>query len=101
MALNDDFSDWDGIEDDFLDNYDEEELLEDAFNNSYDILTNKATYEDLIAEGLKNNAGVVAFAHDVTDEPIVEDYQHIIDYFTDLEEYEKCAILHKIMIGLT
>ena len=60
---------------------------------SYYVITNQVGYEQLLNRELK-----VTLIFDPTQE-VIEDYQHIFDelieYFEDLEEYEKCArLLH-------
>ena len=60
---------------------------------SYYAITNQGGYQQLLNRDLK-----VTLIFDPTQE-VIEDYQNIfdelIDYFEDLEEYEKCAhLLH-------
>ena len=52
-------------------------IVEQAFENSYMVLTKKASFEDLL---------------DVNEDV----YNDTIYYYEDLEEYEKCAELLKI-----
>ena len=58
---------------------------------SYYVITNQVGYEQLLNRDLK-----VTLIFDPTQE-VIEDYQDIFDelieYFEDLEEYEKCATL--------
>ena len=66
--------------------------------NSYKLLTGKASYEDL----LEDDSNPPAFIFNPT-KPVVsmEDdvYDVLMEYFVDLEDYEKCAELkeHKIL----
>lgn len=66
--------------------------------NSYKLLTGKASYEEL----LEDDSNPPAFIFNPT-KPVVsmEDdvYDVLMEYFVDLEDYEKCAELkeHKIL----
>jgi hypothetical protein len=58
-----------------------------AMINSYNLLTNKATMDDII------ESDIIVFGHN-PDVPIDEEYfQLIIEYFRDHEMYEICAEL--------
>jgi hypothetical protein len=41
--------------------------------------------------------GYTTVAHDVDGGPTKSDLENIIIYFQEREEYEKCAVLHKML----
>jgi hypothetical protein len=55
--------------------------------NSFNVLTEKATIEQVISSGL------AYFAHAPDEESVVESIEFMIFYFKDIEMYEKCAEL--------
>lgn len=58
-----------------------------AMINSYNLLTNRATMEDII------ESDIIVFGHN-PDEPLDEEYfKKIIEYFQDNEMYEICSEL--------
>lgn len=73
----------------------ENELLDEAVNNSYDIVTNKTTLGDLLLS--KEDGEHTAIAHDMEDGWTNDDLEIFIAYFEHKEEYEKCAVLQKIL----
>lgn len=75
----------------------EEELIALAFNNSYSIITKEVTFDELIIRNEGSIDGVTTVAHDIESGPTNNDLENIIIYFQEREEYEKCAVLHKIL----
>jgi len=75
----------------------EDELFDQAFNNSYSIITREITFDELLIRNNGSIDGVTTVAHDVEDGPSKEDLENIILYFQEKEEYEKCAVLHKML----
>ena len=75
----------------------EERMLDMAFNNSYRIITSKITFSDLIELSASENSNYTAVAHNIDDGPTDSDLENIIIYFQEKEEYEKCAVLHKML----
>ncbi len=73
----------------------QKDLLDEAVNNSYDIVTEKTTLADLLLE--RENGDYTAIAHDMEDGWTNDDLEIFIAYFENKEEYEKCAILKKIL----
>jgi len=70
-------------------------LVEQAFENSYLILTKKNSFEDLLEK--KTEYGIKAIMiYDPAEGPDEDVYDDMIYYYEDLEEYEKCAELLKI-----
>ncbi len=67
--------------------------MENAMNNSYDLLTNNKSIEQLIVE---NGISDLVFAHNVETEPTKEDIENMLHYFKESEDYEKCVVLSNI-----
>tara|TARA_R110000744_G_scaffold53960_3_gene114886 strand:- start:2389 stop:2688 length:300 start_codon:yes stop_codon:yes gene_type:complete len=73
----------------------ERALLDEAVNNSYDIVTKKTTLADLLLA--REDGEYTAIAHDMDDGYTNDDIEIFITYFEDKEEYEKCLVLQKIL----
>lgn len=73
----------------------EDNIIEEAFNNSYDLLMNKYEFEDLLADDMKQKKAT-ALAHDPSNVE-AQSYMDVIRFFTYTEEYEKCSELKKVM----
>lgn len=68
-----------------------EEKLHQAMMNSFNLITNKITYNDLF------DLGKFYLVH-IPDEPVtIYDLDIMIDYFEELEMYENCAELKKLL----
>lgn len=76
---------------------DADELVAQAFNNSYDMITGSSNIEDIIINDNKNGNVITMLAHDIDEDPTNEDLEAIIKYFEKTEEYEKCAVLQKLI----
>lgn len=98
----DDFEDMDGAFDDGLSDLErlelEEEILCKAFNNSYNIITRSVTFDELLEMNHTTEEGYTALAHDIDSGPTKSDLENIIIYFQEREEYEKCAVIHKMLV---
>lgn len=70
-------------------NYYNEEELEWAMYNSYDIIINKIDIREMVTSDISY------FIHDVNDVVTVDIIDILIAYFEYLEEYEMCAKLLK------
>tara|TARA_R110001583_G_scaffold749_5_gene6889 strand:+ start:4673 stop:4984 length:312 start_codon:yes stop_codon:yes gene_type:complete len=69
-------------------------IVEQAFENSYRVLTKKVSFEDLLDAKEKYGVkGIMIF--DPNDDLDQDVYDDIIYYYEDLEDYEKCAELLK------
>ena len=77
----------------------ERRLLEIAYYNSYDLLTNKVAYEDISASNQTPGLGPL-LAHDPHEGPTREDVKDMIEYFVGFEEYEMCHELQKVLSRL-
>lgn len=94
MAEEDEESIFDGLND--IEKIQKEnELLDEAINNSFDIVTNKTTLADLLIA--REDGDYTALAHDMDDGWTNSDLEIFIAYFEHKEEYEKCATLKKIL----
>jgi hypothetical protein len=69
------------------------EKLHVAMINSYDVIVNNLSPEGIIVE----QNGIGLFAHDF-DRPLEKyDVSSLIDYFVEIEEYERCVKLDCIL----
>lgn len=73
----------------------EQELLENAYNNSYLMLTNKVTM-DYVLDASESEYGFV-MAHNSHIGPTKVELENMILFFIETEEYEKCADLKKML----
>jgi hypothetical protein len=71
-------------------------IVDRAFYNSYRIITDKISFEDLLDED-HNMGNSTLLTYDPEEILTVKIIQDIIDYYIDLEEYEMCAELKKVM----
>ena len=74
-------------------------LLETAYENSYLVLTNQITFEDLLGKKFKHGHEAV-MAFDPDNGPRLEELENMIAFYVESEEYERCArirdVLHKL-----
>ena len=74
------------------------EMYEEAMNNAYDIITKKKTVDDIYFNLEDEDYEAYYLPFDPTSEdgrtPDIIDM--VIEYYTIIEEYEKCAELAKI-----
>ena len=70
----------------------ERKLLDTAFRNSYQIITGKISFENIIEE-----TGSFLIAHNPQSKIKRDDLINMIDYFIETEEYEKCGIIRDII----
>ena len=73
----------------------EDEMLAFAYNNSYMMLTNKVTM-DYVLDASESEFGFV-MAHNSHMGPTKMEYENMILFFIETEEYEKCAKLKVIL----
>tara|TARA_B100000902_G_scaffold399689_1_gene471842 strand:- start:3917 stop:4300 length:384 start_codon:yes stop_codon:yes gene_type:complete len=64
----------------------EYELLNRAFLNSFEILTKRKTMRDIVKE-----SGGLLLSHDPYKDLTPKDLVNMMDYFIEIEDYEKCA----------
>jgi len=79
-----------------IENMTDREKLHIAMINSYDIIVNNLSPEGIIVE----QNGIGLFAHDF-ERPLEKyDISSLIDYFVEIEEYERCVKLNCILMSL-
>jgi hypothetical protein len=71
-------------------------IMDTAFKNSYLVLTNQITFDELIATKFDIGHEAV-MAYDPEQGPTYEQLDNMIHHFIDHEEYEKCAKIQKII----
>tara|TARA_B100000497_G_C7487804_1_gene298870 strand:+ start:129 stop:455 length:327 start_codon:yes stop_codon:yes gene_type:complete len=71
-------------------------MLDTAYNNSYLVLTNQISFEDLLTERF-TKGGEAVMAFDPTEGPLQEELENMISYYIQEEAYEKCAKLQKLI----
>lgn len=75
-------------------------IMDEAFENSYRIVTKKMTFNELMEKRnriMNPESSHTILIYDPTEEPDVEVLEDLIWHFEDREEYEKCAELKKIL----
>ena len=73
-------------------------IMDQAFENSYKIITKRMTFEELAKKKiLPELESHTILVYDPTEEPDTEVLEDLILHFEDREEYEKCAELKKIL----
>lgn len=75
----------------------EKRIVEDAFENSYRVITNETTFEDLMDEMIIGKLHSALMAHNPDESPKQETLENMILHFgsDEYEEYEKCARLKR------
>jgi len=73
-----------------------------AMENAYDFITGKTTLEDIVEHGEigYNNSYILPFNPEVSDGRDESTIDIVIEHFSSLEEYEKCAELLKYRVGI-
>jgi hypothetical protein len=79
-----------------FENMSDDEKLHLAMINSYDVIVNNMPPEGIIVE----QNGIGLFAHDFERPLEKHDVSSIIDYFVEIEEYERCVRLDCILRSL-
>ena len=77
----------------------ERKLMELAFENSYQVLTNQISFEELMSYNHKKGKSAI-LAHDPHEGVTSIEYSAILGYFEEREEYEKCAELQTCQAGV-
>ncbi len=73
----------------------EEELIEDCIYNTYMMLTNQMTMDELFE---RENPWLLYIPDNSNKEKILQARQACLDFFIEREEYEKCQDLMEINI---
>jgi hypothetical protein len=97
MELPDDFfenSDYNDLSDHEKDMV-EKKIIEDAFENSYRVITKKTTFDDLMDSVSTGNLSSALMAHNPEENPKKEILENMILHFSseEYEEYDKCVEL--------
>ena len=71
-------------------------LLDQAYNNSWLILSGQITFEELLENDFKSGKEFI-LSFDPDNGPKEEELENMIEYYIDIEQYEKCAKLQKIL----
>lgn len=66
-----------------------EQMIHISMINSYNVITNKATLEEV------TNSGIGIFCHSPEEKDGMDSIEFMIRYFKNLEMYEKCSDLKK------
>lgn len=70
----------------------ENHILATAFRNSYQIVTGKQSFEDLLGEN-----GSILVAHDLDNGPDTHDLNSLLYFLEDEEEFEKCVEIRDLI----
>ena len=74
----------------------ERRLLESAYENSFQVLTDEMTFDELLED--KTKFGLTALlAFDPTEGIRKHELENMIEHYVVEEKYERCAILKKIL----
>tara|TARA_R110002012_G_scaffold3265_1_gene15208 strand:+ start:1567 stop:1875 length:309 start_codon:yes stop_codon:yes gene_type:complete len=71
-------------------------LLDTAYENSFLVLTNQITFEDLLVNKFKHGHEAV-LAFDPDNGPKLSEFENMLAYYIDIEEYERCAKIRDLM----
>lgn len=71
-------------------------ILDTAYNNAWMLLTGEITFDELISSQFSEGKELV-MAYDPDNGPKIEEFENMIAYFVEEEDYEKCAQLRDIM----
>ena len=70
--------------------------MEIIMNNTYGVLTNKCSVEDILEQYEGIDAMFYGNPYDIT----IEDINEVISFYENTEEYEKCSELMKVKNSL-
>tara|TARA_R110000803_G_scaffold196441_1_gene259737 strand:- start:401 stop:724 length:324 start_codon:yes stop_codon:yes gene_type:complete len=74
----------------------QEQLVANAFNNSYRILNNEISFDEMLDDSFKKDLDAV-LAFDPELGPALIELESMIEFYIADEDYEKCANLRNIM----
>jgi hypothetical protein len=95
MTMNDPLENYDSMNE-FEQAEAEQKLLDKAFRNSFLIVTERKTFENVVKE-----TGALLVAHDPFKRLKIYELDNMMAHFSDAEEYEKCAEIRDIITKLT
>jgi len=70
----------------------EQELLSRAFRNSYNLITERKTINDIV-----QSTGGLLIAHDPSTDLKTPELSNMMDFFVETEEYEKCSEIRDLI----
>tara|TARA_R110002124_G_scaffold217426_1_gene383058 strand:- start:278 stop:586 length:309 start_codon:yes stop_codon:yes gene_type:complete len=74
-------------------------MLDQAYNNAWLILSEQTTFEDLIERKFKTGRELI-MCFDPDKGPTQNELENMIEYYVEVEEYEKCAKLRNISLRI-
>jgi hypothetical protein len=74
-------------------------MLEQAYNNAWLILSEQATFEDLVQRKFKTGKEFI-MCFDPDEGPTQNELENMIEYYVEIEEYEKCAKLRNVLLRI-
>ena len=74
----------------------DELILADAFKNSYMILTQEISFDEMLDSKFKKSLSAV-LAFDPEAGPLLYELENMIEFYIDSEEYERCSKIRDIM----
>ncbi len=74
----------------------EDLIVQTAFNNSFNVITKRKTFEEIL-NGKKINGASAIMAHNPDEEMPIESLENMMAYFVETEDYEKCAEIRDII----
>jgi len=73
-----------------------EELMREAYDNSYRLLSGDISYRDLEDECLERGDDLYLIYH-IDNGPTYEEVQDMLEWYEEKELYERCGVLKKYM----
>mgnify|MGYP003625734857 FL=1 len=74
----------------------EDLIVKTAFNNSFDVLTKRKTFEELLNNKTVDGSSAI-MAHTPDEEIAIESLENMLLYFVKTEEYEKCVEIRDLI----
>jgi len=68
--------------------------MEQAMYNSFNMIVKNSTLEEIMLDSLEEE---LVFIHDIENGATVNDLHNLRDYFTEVEDFEKCIELTKLI----
>lgn len=74
----------------------EDLMVKTAFNNSFNVITNRTTFNKIL-DGKTISGASAVMAHNPDEDMPIESLENMIMFFSESEEYEKCAEIKDII----
>ena len=80
----------------------DEQVLLEAFSNSYRLLTEQITFDEMLDEILddEDKDFITVLTYDPDEGPTLDELEAIIEYYVETEEYERCSKIRDIMFKM-